>query len=157
MRFAVTSGRFRLTLFVIAVVALSLPSLSNAAFFKGTSDQGRRVKLVTTESGAPSFFDIRWVADCVRGKSFKEATGTIPPFDFRNSKRFRDVGSYRPDDRGPFSFTAHANTTARRVSKTMWVGEFNATVHVRKHGRRYTTCKLGRTDWRVHLRAKGGN
>lgn len=136
-----------------AVVALLLvPSVADAARWRGKTRQGRLALVVTGADGLVSKVRIRYHANCSDGKRLTSGVLFLSPLDSSAPTAFVDAGTFR--FRLPDGERARARTRVdgglRRSGR--WTGNFRIRVRITKNGRFVATCRTRRIGWRASPR-----
>jgi hypothetical protein len=136
---------------LVGAMLLALPAGALADVrFRGESSQGRRVLVVSEDSGTPKRVQIVWRADCRRpGFRVLETTTFRTPLELSTRRRFRDNGSYRLRAQDGYRLTLTPTISGRKVAPRRWAGRFRATVVVRRAGRVRDRCSVRGVTWRV--------
>lgn len=144
--------RLAAALCATAVALLLVPTVADAARWRGKTQQGRLALVVTGSDGLVSKVRIRYRARCGDRKRLTSGVIFLPPFDGSTATAFRDGGTFR--FRLPNRERARATTTVdgglRRSGR--WTGNFRIRVRITRNGRFVTTCRTGRIGWRASPR-----
>jgi hypothetical protein len=130
---------------VTSVAALAGPA--EGARWKGTTSQGRTVKVETGADGLVTAFRIRWLARCRRGTRLRAPTVFTRPIDRLEPAAFEDGGTYRFRIRGGYRVTDTAFAQGRLTAGNVWRGTFHNRSVVRRNGRVVTRCRIKRIRW----------
>src|SRR4051795_2554716 len=109
-----------------AAAALLLTAApAHAKTFRGKTNQGRPVSLITDAAGVPTRVRVAWRAPCKR-PTFRVLDSTVgtPPFDAVSADALRDAGTYRVRFKDGGRGRITAATTAKRVGDH-WTGTFS--------------------------------
>jgi hypothetical protein len=137
------------TLRLIAVagtVLLLAPATSQAATWRGTTEQGRVAKVVK-RGGKVTSVEIRYLAQCGDGEVLRGGTVFRPPLKVSAPRRFEDGGSYSFALGNGERARARVYARGKRRAGGVWTGDFRVRARVTKDGRFVTWCKLSQTGW----------
>lgn len=145
--------RFTACLCAITVAALLVPTVADAARWRGKTRQGRLALVVTGSDGLVSKVRIRYRANCSDRKQLTSGVIFLPPLDSSSTTAFADAGTFR--FRLPDGERARARTRVdgglRRSGR--WTGNFRIRVRITRNGRYVATCRTGRIGWRASPRS----
>jgi len=135
-----------------AVALLLVPTVADAARWRGKTRQGRLAVVVTGSDGLVTKVRIRYRARCGDGKQLTSGVIFQAPLRTSTPQAF--------EDGGPFRFTlpdgerARARTSVdgglRRSGR--WTGNFRISVRITRNGRFVTNCRSGRIGWKASPR-----
>jgi hypothetical protein len=135
-----------------AVAALLVPTVAEAARWRGETRQGRLALVVTGSDGMVSKVRIRYRARCTDAKALTSGVLFLPPLDGSSPTAFVDGGPFR--FRLPHGERARAWTRVdgglRRSGR--WTGNFRVRVRITRNGRFVATCRTGRIGWKARPR-----
>jgi hypothetical protein len=144
--------RFTACLCITAVAALLVPTVADAARWRGKTRQGRLALVVTGSDGLVSKVRIRYRANCTDGKALTSGVMFLPPLDSSSPTAFVDAGVFR--FRLPDGERARARTRVdgglRRSGR--WTGNFRLRARITRNGRYVATCRTGRIGWKASPR-----
>jgi hypothetical protein len=144
--------RFTACLLTAAVAALLVPTVADAARWRGKTRQGRLALVVTGSDGLVSKVRIRYRAKCSDGKRLTSGVIFLPPLDTSTTTAFADRGVFR--FRLPDGERARARTSVegglRRSGR--WTGNFRIRVQITQNGRFVASCRTGRIGWKASPR-----
>jgi hypothetical protein len=135
-----------------AVALLVVPTVADAARWRGETRQGRLAVVVTGADGLVNKVRIRYRARCGDRKRLTSGVIFLPPYDSSTTTAFQDSGTFR--FRLPNRERARATTSVdgglRRSGR--WTGNFRIRVRITRGGRFVTACRTGRIGWRASPR-----
>ncbi|HEX6714093.1 MAG TPA: hypothetical protein VF066_11930 [Thermoleophilaceae bacterium] len=129
-------------------VAAALPADALAAYYRGSTSQGRRVLI--NQDSSKRLQDVRfgWKARCSDpGYIITSRTHGVPPFDRSDPGSWADYGSYSFRDASNRIRVAF-RASGRLVGAT-WSGHFTVFATVRHNGRVVDRCRVRDVGWRV--------
>lgn len=149
---SLTVSRFAAVVCSTAVAALLVPTVADAARWRGETSQGRLALVVTGTDGLVGKVRIRYRARCSDGKELNSGVKFLPPFDNSSTTAFADGGT--------FSFELPDGERARAQTRVegglrrsgRWTGSFRVRARITKNGRFVATCRTGRIGWRASPR-----
>ena len=133
-----------------ALVALLLvPTVADAATWRGKTRQGRLALVVTRADGTVSKVRIRYRARCGDRKMLTSGVRFQAPLDTSSASAFKDGGRFSFDL--PNGERARARTSVEGGLRTSgrWTGNFRIRVRITRNGRFVTNCRSGRVGWRA--------
>jgi hypothetical protein len=136
----------------LSVAALLVPTVADAARWRGKTRQGRLALVVTGSYGMVSKARIRYRASCTDDKVLTSGVLFLPPLDSSTPTSFADGGPFRfklPDGERARART-HVDGGLRRSGR--WTGNFRIRVRITRNGRYVATCRTGRIGWRASPR-----
>ncbi len=131
---------------VAGTLLLLAPATSQAAKWRGTTEQGKRAVVRTGSDGRVNFVEVRYTAACDNGNALRNGTKFLPTFDLTGRKRFEDGGSYSFGLGNGERARARTYVRGKRASGR-WSGDYRVRIRVTRNGRFVTWCKLGKTGW----------
>jgi hypothetical protein len=141
--------RFTAALCATAVALLLVPTVADAARWRGKTRQGRLALVVTGADGLVNKVRIRYRARCGDRKQLTSGVIFLPPFDSSTTTAFQDGGTFR--FRLPKRERARATATVdgglRRSGR--WTGNFQIRVRITRNGRFVTNCRTARIGWKA--------
>ena len=145
-------SRFTAVVCATAVAALLVPTVADAARWRGKTRQGRLALVVTDSDGLVSKVRIRYRARCSDGKVLTSGVVFEAPLDRSSATAFADGGPFRFNL--PRGERARARTRVdgglRRSGR--WTGKFRLRARITRKGRFVATCRTGRIGWRASRR-----
>ena len=141
----------RLCLLVLAALAATivLAGSAEAAFYAGTTSQGKRVTLTTDAKDELTRITFRWKAPCTRSH-LRGSTSIVPPLDRSAPGLFFDRRSGKiHQGRGDYDIKIKVSVRGERVSPTSWKGVFRPRATVKHDGDLLARCNAGRIHWRA--------
>ena len=133
-----------------ALAALLLvPSVADAAKWRGKTRQGRLAQVVTGADGMVTKVRIRYRARCGDDKTLSSGVKFLAPLDTASAAGFKDGGRF--DFNLPNGERARAQTSVDGGlrSSGRWTGNFRIRVRITRNGRHVTSCRSGRVGWRA--------
>lgn len=140
--------------FSVILALLGFTAVAEAGVYRGNTNQGKRVVLLTDKQGELTRITFRsWKSGCTRdGVSFHETTSFIPPLKRSNPGSFSDRGDYRLHQvDGEFDIRVRSFVRGEQVSDRRWKGIFRPTAVVRQDGHFFARCEPGRISWGANL------
>jgi len=144
--------RFTALLCATAVALLLVPTVADAARWRGKTRQGRLALVVTGSDGLVSKVRIRYRARCGDRKMLTSGVIFLPPLASSTPTSFTDGGTFR--FRLPNRERARARVSVDGGLRTSgrWTGNFLIRVRITRNGRFVTTCRTGRIGWKARPR-----
>jgi hypothetical protein len=144
--------RLTAALCAAAVALLLIPTVADAARWRGKTRQGRLAVVVTGADGLVNKVRIRYRARCGDGKELTSGVIFQAPLRTSTPQAFTDGG--------PFDFELPDGEMARARSSVdgglrrsgRWTGNFRIRVRITRNGRFVTNCRSGRIGWRASPR-----
>jgi hypothetical protein len=144
--------RVRTSVVAALVVLLLVPTVADAARWRGKTRQGRLALVVTGSDGLVSKVRIRYRAGCSDGEVLTSGVIFLPPLDASTTRAFADGGVFR--FKLPDGERARARVSVdgglRRSGR--WTGNFRIRVRVTRNGRFVANCRSGRIGWKASPR-----
>ena len=129
-------------------VGAAVPADAGAAFYRGSTSQGRRVLINQDASKRLQSVRFGWKAHCANpAYILTSQTHGIPPFDRSDPGRWADYGTYSFRDasnRIRVSFRASGSLVG-----LTWKGHFTVFATVRHNGRVIDRCHVRDVGWHV--------
>ena len=144
--------RLTAALCATAVALLLVPTVADAARWRGKTKQGRLALVVTGADGLVTKVRIRYRARCGDRKQLTSGVIFLPPFDSSTTSSFQDGGtfSFRLPNRERARATSSVDGGLR--SSGRWTGNVRIRVRITRNGRFVTNCRTGRIGWRASPR-----
>lgn len=133
-----------------ALAALLLvPSVADAAEWRGKTRQGRLAQVVTGADGLVTKVRIRYRARCGDDKNLNSGVKFLAPLDTSSGTAFKDGGRF--DFNLPNGERARAQTSVDGGLRASgrWTGNFRIRVRITRNGRFVTNCRSGLVGWRA--------
>jgi hypothetical protein len=120
--------------------------------FRGKSQQGRTVIVLTGDDNTPKDMRINWLTRrcSLTGTRFQNKVRFMPPFDAAAPGSFRDADTYPLRQRGGIRIRVRISTSGQLVSDASgerWTGWIRAKAVIRRKGRVIDRCTLRKTYW----------
>jgi hypothetical protein len=144
--------RVRTSVVAALVVLLLVPTVADAARWRGKTRQGRLALVVTGSDGLVSKVRIRYRAGCSDGEVLTSGVIFLPPLDASTTTAFADGGVFRfklPDGERA---RARVSVDGRLRRSGRWTGNFRIRVRVTRNGRFVANCRSGRIGWKASPR-----
>ena len=131
------------------VALLLVPTVADAARWRGKTRQGRLAVVTTGADGLVTKARVRYRARCGDGKQLSSGVAFQPPFETATTTAFSDGGTFTfalPNGERASARTA-VEGGLRRSGR--WTGNFRVRVRITRDGRFVTNCRSGRIGWRA--------
>jgi hypothetical protein len=132
-----------------AAATLLLVPAADAATWRGKTEQGRSVVVVTGADGLVSKVRIRYRARCTDDKGYKAGVAFLPPLDESTPTAFADGGVIKWRIKGGERAKGRTAIQGGLRSSGRWTGRFRIRVRITKNGRYVATCRSGLIGWRA--------
>jgi hypothetical protein len=135
---------------VAALAALLLvPTVADAATWRGKTRQGRLAQVVTGADGTVTKVRIRYRARCGDDKRLTSGVKFLAPLDTSTASAFQDGGRF--DFNLPNGEKARARVSVDGGLRTSgrWTGNFRIRVRITRNGNFVTNCRSGRVGWKA--------
>ena len=132
-----------------AAALLLVPTVADAARWRGKTRQGRLALVVTGSDGLVNKVRIRYRARCGDGKQLTSGVIFKAPLDTAATSAFKDGGTFDFDlpDREKARARASVDGGLRRSGR--WTGNFRIRVRISRNGRFVTNCRTRRIGWKA--------
>lgn len=118
--------------------------------YSGKSGQGRKVVLLTDDSGKLTRFVIEFKAQCGRGFLDHAIQRFAPPFRQVDENGFRDGGTYNSSLAGGRTVEVRTRLQGKRVGDNSFEGSFSFKgKYFTDEGEMITTCRTPAIHWSV--------
>jgi hypothetical protein len=144
--------RLTAALCATAVALLLVPTVADAARWRGKTRQGRLALVVTGSDGLVNKVRIRYRARCGDGKQLTSGVIFLPPFDTSTTTAFQDGGTFRFRLPGRERARATTSVDGGLRSSGRWTGDFRIRVRITRSGRFVTNCRTGPIGWKASPR-----
>lgn len=138
-----------------AVLLLGFAATADAATFKGTSTQGKPVKLTVDNAGVPAKFVYGWDMECKGGGSLTDGSTLSSRFGTdADVNGFKSSGSYIAEVERKFEANIKVKVDGERASDTRFTGSFKlkAKVVEEKTNEVVARCSTGIVRWTADLK-----
>lgn len=144
--------RLTAALCATAVALLLVPTVADAARWRGKTRQDRLALVVTGSDGLVNKVRIRYRARCGDGKQLTSGVIFLPPFDTSTTTAFQDGGTFRFRLPGRERARATTSVDGGLRSSGRWTGNFRIRVRITRNGRFVTSCRTRRIGWKANPR-----
>jgi hypothetical protein len=131
------------------LAALAVPTVAEAAKWKGKTRQGLPAKVATGAGGVVNRVRIKYRARCTDDKVYRAGVLYVPPLDHATTTSFRDGGVIKWRFKSGERAKGRTSVSGGLRRSGRWTGNFRLRVRITRKGRYVATCRTGRIGWKV--------